>query len=64
VYSVVHKTISELECAILTTLFLAGAKNTESRHARLGHLQCAFPLDILMVPLSIITITANGERLA
>jgi hypothetical protein len=31
VCSVVHKTISELERTILTTLFLAGAKNTNTR---------------------------------
>jgi hypothetical protein len=27
--SVVHKTTSELECAILTTFYLASAKNTD-----------------------------------
>jgi hypothetical protein len=26
----IHKTNSELECVILTTLYLAGAKNTDS----------------------------------
>jgi hypothetical protein len=49
---VVHKTTTELERAILTTLYLAGAKNTNSWHARKGDLQRAFPLDVLMAPLS------------
>jgi hypothetical protein len=60
---VVHKTTSELEHAILTTLYLAGAKNTFIWPARKGDLQCAFPLDILMVPSSMITITTDGECL-
>ncbi len=47
----------------MTTLYLAGAKNTDSWHARKGDLQRAFPLDVLMVPSSVITITADGERL-
>jgi hypothetical protein len=37
----------------LTTLYLAGAKNTDNWHARKGDLQHAFPLDILMVPSSM-----------
>jgi hypothetical protein len=48
---------------ILTTLFLVGAKNVDSWHARKGNLQRAFPLDILMVPSYAFTITADGERL-
>jgi hypothetical protein len=46
---VVPKTTSELKCAILTTLYVADAKNTNSWHARKGDLQRAFPLDISMV---------------
>jgi hypothetical protein len=42
---------------------LAGAENTNSWCARKGHLQCAFPLDVLMVPSSVITIAIDGERL-
>jgi hypothetical protein len=34
---------------ILDTLLFVGAENTESWHARKGDLQCAFPLDVLMV---------------
>jgi hypothetical protein len=34
----------------LITPYLIGAKNTNSWHARKGHLQRAFPLDVLMVP--------------
>jgi hypothetical protein len=48
----------------LTTLYLVGAKNTDSWHARKGDLQRAFPLDVLMVPTSALTIVANGERLS
>jgi hypothetical protein len=48
---------------ILTTLYLAGAKNIDSWHARKGDLQRAFPLDVLMVPSSVIIVTANGECL-
>jgi hypothetical protein len=61
---VVHKTTSELECMILTTPFLAGAKNIDSWCARKGELQCAFPLDVPMVPTSVITVAADGERLS
>jgi hypothetical protein len=48
---------------ILTTLYLAGAKNTYSWHARKGDLQHAFSLNVLMVPSSVIAIVADGERL-
>jgi hypothetical protein len=60
---VVCKTTSEQEHAILTTLYLIGAKNTNSWHARKGDLQRAFPLDVLMVPSSAIVVAADGERL-
>jgi hypothetical protein len=58
---VVLKTTSEQECMILTTLYLTGAKNTDSWRARKGDLQHAFPLNVLMVPSS--GIAANGEHL-
>jgi hypothetical protein len=48
---------------ILTTLYLADAKNNGSWHTRKGDLQRAFPLNILMVPSSSIVIVANGECL-
>jgi hypothetical protein len=60
---VAHKTILELECVILITLYLASAKHTDSWHARKGDLQRAFPQDIPMVPSSMITITTDGECL-
>jgi hypothetical protein len=47
----------------LTTLYLAGAKNIDSWHARKGDLQRAFSLDALMAPSSAIVITADGEHL-
>jgi hypothetical protein len=58
---VVRKTISEQECVILTTLYVAGAKNTDSWHAWLGNLHHAFPLDIPMVPSSALAVATNGE---
>jgi hypothetical protein len=60
---IVHKTTSEQEHAILTTLYLAGAENTDSWHARKGNLQHAFPLVVPMVPSSAITIVTDGECL-
>jgi hypothetical protein len=45
---------------ILTTLYLAGAKNTDSWHARKRDLQRATPLDVAMVPSSSIAVTADG----
>jgi hypothetical protein len=42
---------------------LASAKSSDSLHAKKGNLQHAFPLDVLMVPLSAINVAANGERL-
>jgi hypothetical protein len=49
---------------ILTTLYLVGAKNTNSWCARKGDLQCAFPLDVSMVPSSVVATTAGGEHLS
>jgi hypothetical protein len=46
---IVRKTTSELEHAILTILYFAGAENTDSWCARKGELQGAFLLDVLMV---------------
>jgi hypothetical protein len=43
---------------------LADAENTNSSHARKVDLQHAFPLDVLMVPSSTITIAGDGEHLA
>jgi hypothetical protein len=60
---VVRKTTSELECAILTTLYLAGAKNTYSCYARKGNLQRAFTLYVLMVPSSVLTVATDSDRL-
>jgi hypothetical protein len=60
---IVHKTTSKLECVILTTLYLVGAENTDSWCARKGGLQCTFPLDVLMVHSSALTIFDDGEHL-
>jgi hypothetical protein len=60
---VVCKTTSEQEHTVLTTLFLVSAENTDSWHAWKGDLQCVFPLDVMMVPLSAIAVTTDGERL-
>jgi hypothetical protein len=49
---------------ILTTLYFAGAKNTNSWHARKEDLQCVTSLDILIVPSYSIAIAADGECLA
>jgi hypothetical protein len=48
---------------ILTTLYLVGTKNTDSWCARKGDSQCAFPLDIPMVPSSAITVATDGKHL-
>jgi hypothetical protein len=61
---VVHKTILEQERAILTTLYLTGAKNIDSWHIRKGDLQHAFPLDVPMVPSSALTVAVSSERLS
>jgi hypothetical protein len=42
---------------------LAGAKNTDSWHARKGDFQHAFPLDVSMVSSSAIVVATDGERL-
>jgi hypothetical protein len=42
---------------------LASAKNTESSYARKGDLHRAFPLDILMVPSSVIIAATDSECL-
>jgi hypothetical protein len=42
---------------------LAGVENTNSWCTKKRDLQRAFPLDVPMVPSSVITIAANGERL-
>jgi hypothetical protein len=61
---IVRKTTSELQCAILTTLYLTSAKNTDSWYARKGDLQCTFPLDVPMVSSSTLIVVADGERLS
>jgi hypothetical protein len=60
---VVRKTTSELEHVILTTLYLPSAKNTDSWRPRKGDLSHALPLDIPMVPLSVITVATDDEHL-
>jgi hypothetical protein len=42
---------------------LASAKNTESSYARKGDLHRAFPLDVLMVPSSVIIVATDSECL-
>jgi hypothetical protein len=59
---VVRKTFSEEECTILTTLILPVEK-TNSWCARKGDLQRAFPLNVLMILASAITVIADGECL-
>jgi hypothetical protein len=59
---VVHKTTSELECAILTTLYLASAKNTDSWCGRKGGLQHTFPMDVLMVTSPKLSFIANSNN--
>jgi hypothetical protein len=61
VWFLVRKTTSEQERAILTTLYLAGAKNTDSWHVRKGDLQRAFPLNIPMVPSPKLSFVTNGN---
>jgi hypothetical protein len=48
---------------ILTTLYLAGAKNTDNWRARKGDLHRAFPLEVSMVPSSTLATAAFGEHL-
>jgi hypothetical protein len=61
---VVHKTTSELEYAIFTTLYLADAKKPNSWHARKGDLQRAFPSDVPMVPSSALIVVVDDECLS
>jgi hypothetical protein len=60
---IICKTTLELEHTIFTTLYLTGAKNTDSWRAGKGDLQRAFPLDVPMVPSSVLTVTTDGECL-
>jgi hypothetical protein len=60
---IVYKTTSELECAILTTLYLFGAKNIDSWCVRKGNLQCVSPLHVLMVHSSVLAVSTDSERL-
>jgi hypothetical protein len=60
---VVCKTTSKKEHTILTTLYLVGAKNTDSWCARNGDLQRAFSLDVLMVPSLKLSFVANDNHL-
>jgi hypothetical protein len=39
-------------------------KNTDSWHARKGYLRCSFPLDVPMVPSSVLAIAADVECLS
>jgi hypothetical protein len=39
-------------------------KKTDSWHSRKGDLQRAFPVDVPMVPSSVLTVAADGERLS
>jgi hypothetical protein len=59
---VVRKTTLKLECAILTTMYLVGAKNNDSWCTKKGDLQRAFPLYVLMFPTSALTIAADSDR--
>jgi hypothetical protein len=49
---------------ILTTLYRTGAKNTNNWHTRKEDLQCAFPLNVLMVPSSPLVVATNSECLS
>jgi hypothetical protein len=60
---IVRKTSSELECAILTTLFLVVQKTPIVGTPRRGICNVLFSLNVPMVPSSMITITTDGERL-
>jgi hypothetical protein len=60
---IVHKTTLELEHWILTTLYLADVKNTDSWCTRNGDSQHAFPLNVLMVHSSALAISVDGEHL-
>jgi hypothetical protein len=60
---IVHKTTSELEHTILTTLYFAGVENTDSWRAKKGDLQCGFPLDVPMVNSSALAVSTDDEHL-
>jgi hypothetical protein len=47
----------------LTTLYFAGAENIDSWCARNGDLQHTFPLDLLIVHSTALTISTDGEHL-
>jgi hypothetical protein len=47
----------------MTTLYLSGAININSWHARKEDLQRAFPIDVSMVPSSAIIVATDGEHL-
>jgi hypothetical protein len=64
VYFVVRNSTSEQERVILTTLYLADAKNTDSWRTKKGSLQRVFLLDDLMVPSSALVVAADSERLS
>jgi hypothetical protein len=59
---IVHKTTSELECVILTTQYLVGAKNNDNWCARKGDLQRAFLLDVLMITSLKLSFITNGDN--
>jgi hypothetical protein len=61
-FFIVRKTTSEQEYVILTTIYLAGAKNTDSWHTRKGDLQRALLLHHLMAPSSVFVTVTGGER--
>jgi hypothetical protein len=61
---VVRKTTLELEHMILTTLYPIGATNTDSWCTRKGDLQRSFPLDISIVPSSVLFVAADNEHLS
>jgi hypothetical protein len=47
----------------LTTMYLAGAKNTDSWHTWKGDLQHAFPLDVMMVSSPKLSFIPHGNHL-
>jgi hypothetical protein len=59
---IIHDTTSELECAILTTLYFASPENTNSWCTKKADLQHAFPFDVPMVYSSKLTFIANRNN--
>jgi hypothetical protein len=59
---VVYKTTLKQERAILTTMYLVGAKNTNIWCVRKEDLQCASPLDVLMAPSPKLYFVANDNN--